>query len=113
MAVTTMAGLAGEFLRSAATVDRRAGAVLGAAADRIRDDADAMASQRWATRSDTTFSARRAGRSVPAGYVFQDGDGGFYQDVGTVNHGPNPVLGPAAERHLSSLRKALTDAVDL
>lgn len=89
----------------------------------VLDGAARQAEQRalalW-TKYGTGESAGKLGarmasdRSKLQGYLIGSGLGGFFQEVGTGHHPPQPVLGPALEAAQDDLTRAILEsAMDL
>ena len=94
------------------TVHRGRGAtadVLDAAANEAANHARAL----WSGgtgESASRISARMSrDKSRLSGYLIGDGRGGFFQEIGTGHHPPQPVLGPGIERASAAAAKAIAE----
>lgn len=110
------ARVAGELEAKASVMPRQARGITARHVDTIASDARDHALATW-TRygrgmagSAGTIRGRMERGSRPVGYVFADGRGAFFQEHGTTRHPPQPVLGPAAERHAPRWAEDLGDA---
>jgi hypothetical protein len=111
--VGTFESVAAELTRMGPqTVNRGRGAtaqVLDAAANEAANHARSL----WtggSGESASKISARMSrDRSRLSGYLIGDGRGGFFQEIGTGHHPPQPVLGPAIERASGDAARAIAD----
>lgn len=83
----------------------------GRGADDIRDTARGMAAAKgWSQESQENIYARTGRRGKdPEAWVFGTG-AVAWQETGTSRHGPNPVLGPALDRHEDGIIEDVADA---
>jgi hypothetical protein len=111
-----MEQLARDLTSAADTITRRA---RGAGAKAV--DAMAATAQQNAIGSWTRYGRGMAGAagtirgrmsrdaSQVRGYVMGD-EAAFYQEIGTVNHPPQPAIGPAADQHEGLWASQIEDA---
>ena len=115
-----MSRIVGTFASVAAELEQLGGQTVnrgrGATADVLDKAAGEAASHARALWSGGTgesaskISARMSrDKSRLSGYLIGDGRGGFFQEIGTGRHAPQPVLGPAMERASSDAANAIAD----
>jgi hypothetical protein len=112
-----MTRLAVDLARSADTIAHRARGAGAKVVDAAAATARSNALSTW-TRygrgergaAGTIRGRMSRDRSKVRGYLLADGDGAFFQEVGTVNHPPQPAIGDAAEQHSDAWAEAIADA---
>lgn len=112
MIVSTFESVSRDLSRQGTEVVRKGrGAVspvLDAAAQRASQRAEVLWNTYGTGDSAGKISARMSSdRSQLQGFLIGSGLGGFFQEVGTGHHPPQPVLGPEME----SSRRQLFDAI--
>lgn len=83
------------------TTESRAERVVARSAGQVRDTAKSLTDSVW-TRGYATGESKASIDVLQTGtaaWVAINARGGFFQEVGTVNHPPRPVLSPALDRH--------------
>lgn len=107
-----LARLVSDLDRAAKLAPRRAGAALGAGADRIRDEASRNLSRNLSPRFGDAVHARRESSGSPAAYVLVDEEMSaavYAWEVGTARHGPRPSIAPAVESQEAGIVEAVAD----
>lgn len=111
-----MLRLAVDLGRASDTIVHRARGASAKAADAMAATAKDIALRSWtrygrgeAGAAGTIRARMSRDRSAVRGYVMADG-GAAFQETGTVNHGPQPALGPAAEQHGDDWANQILDA---
>jgi hypothetical protein len=111
-----MLRLAADLDKAAASVPRRARGAGARVVDQVAAAAKEAALATWTRygRGEAGAAGTIRGRmsrnpGAVRGYVFAEG-GAVFQEGGTANHAPQPVLGPAAEQHAPAWAAAMGDA---
>ena len=108
----TFESVARDLERAGGDVVRRGRGATAEVLNAAARDAQSLAFAVWniPTTSPGRITARMSrNRNVLQGYLIGDGEGGFFQEVGTQNHEPKPVLGPTLERYGPTIAKALAE----
>jgi hypothetical protein len=110
----TFETVARELTRQGAEVVRKGRGAVAPVLDGAARQAEQRALALWTTygtgESASKLGARMSSdRSKLQGYLIGSGLGGFFQEVGTGHHPPQPVLGPAIEQSQDKFAKALLD----
>lgn len=115
-----MSNVVGTFASVAAELEQLGGQAVNRGRGAVADVLDAAAGQAtgraqalWTSGSGDSakrISARMSrDKGRLSGYLISDGEGGFFQEVGTGHHPPQPVLGPAMEQASGAAAKAIAD----
>lgn len=112
--VGTFESVARELTRQGDEVVRKGRGAVAPVLDGAAKRAETRALALWTTygtgRSASKLGARMsADKSKLQGYLIGSGLGGFFQEVGTGHHPPQPVLGPAMEASQDKLTDAILD----
>lgn len=108
--VGTFDSVARDLENAGGTVVRRGRGATARVLNAAAGEAQSMAFSVWdiPTTSPGRITARMSrNRNILQGYLIGDGEGGFFQEVGTRNHPPKPVLGPTLERYGPAISEAL------
>lgn len=112
MIISTFESVSRELNRQGHEVVRKGRGAIAPVLDAAANSAEQRALVLW-TKYGTGESAGKIGarmssdRSKLQGYLIGSGLGGFFQEVGTGHHPPQPVLGPEME----ASRRKLFDAI--
>lgn len=112
--VGTFESVARDLTRQGTEVVRKGRGAVAPVLDGAARQAEQRARVLW-TKYGTGESAGKLGarmsanRSQLQGYLIGSGLGGFFQEVGTGHHPPQPVLGPAMEQAQGKLTDAILD----
>lgn len=73
----------------------------------IESTAKSLGSAKWLKRPQVSVPTINMGKTRNGGYVEINSRGGYFQELGSVNHPPKPALGPAVDRHIPSLMQRI------
>lgn len=99
-----------DFEKAAGLAASRAGGVVGAAADRIRDEIASTGQSRGYSGEVRARREKRGGGDPPTGYVFAEGNGYFFSTYGSPTWGPDDFITSAVDRQISQVADELADA---
>lgn len=71
----------------------------------IASTARQLGTELWHKRPQESVPTIRA--NTNGKFVEMTGVGGFFQEIGTVNHPPKPVIGPSVDKHMPTYYRKL------
>lgn len=98
--------------RAAFSADRRAGAAIGASADKVVERVESRwSSLGWGDSSSVRARRSQKGADDPTAFIIVEG-GATWQESGTSKHPPRPTVRPEVDSESARLERRLGDAIE-